>query len=157
MKKPNPQYTQKLQAIINESPFFKLLSLTLVDISIGCAIFEMAGQEKHLQPFRAIHGGNIAAMIDSATFWAGWFAVDAEDSGLTSIDLKLNYLSPAMSGNKIIAHGKLLKTGRTVMYSTAEVTDAQGKILAHGASTLMVLPHKGLSKFYDFPAKFIES
>ena len=156
MKRPNPEYIRVLQPIINESPFFKLLSLNIVDIGIGFAIFEMTGQEKHLQPFAGVHGGNIAAMIDSATFWAAYFDVEPEDSGLTSVDLKLNFLSPVIAGNKMIANGKLVKIGRTVAYSTAEVTDAQGKIIAHGASTLMVLPNKGLSQFYSFPPKFIE-
>lgn len=155
MKSPNPEHIYTIKTIINESPFFRHLSLTIVDIGTGYAIFEMTAQEKHLQPFRGVHGGSIAAMIDSATFWAAYFAVDAEDAGLTSIDLKLNYLAPVVSDNTIMAHGKLVKIGKTIAYATADVTDAQGKIYAHGASTLMVLPHKGLSQFYNFPAKFL--
>lgn len=41
-------------------------------------------------------------------------------------------------------------------YAEAEVTAENGKILAHGTSTLMLLPGKGLTSEPPLPAKFNE-
>jgi acyl-coenzyme A thioesterase PaaI-like protein len=74
---------------------------------------------------------------------------------MTSVDLKLNYLSPAASG-KLIAKGRQINVGKTLGYAAAEVTDETGKILAHGASTLMILQGKAPPADPPFPTKFIE-
>jgi len=73
---------------------------------------------------------------------------------ITTIDLKLNYLAPAVSGNAI-AKGKQIKLGRTLGYAEASVEDESGKIIAHGTSTLMILPEKAPVADPPFPPKFL--
>jgi uncharacterized protein (TIGR00369 family) len=57
---------------------------------------------------------------------------------------------------KLIAKGRQIKIGKTLGYAEAEVTDENGKLLAHGTSTLMILPGKALAADPPLPAKFIE-
>jgi uncharacterized protein (TIGR00369 family) len=73
---------------------------------------------------------------------------------MTSVDLKLNYLAPA-SGTKLVAQGKMVKLGRTLGYGQAEVLDENGKILAAGASTLMVIPELPFKYAGQLPPKFL--
>ena len=102
-----------------------------------------------------MHGGVFASIIDAAAFWAVYYEIEDQNTGATTVDLKLNYLAPAVCG-KLIARGRQIKLGKTLGYAEAEVTAANGKILAHGTSTLMLLPGKGLTSEPSLPAKFNE-
>ncbi|MFC1833274.1 PaaI family thioesterase [Thermodesulfobacteriota bacterium] len=155
MRTLNPEYVKQVSSVANGSPYFRLLSMEIVKIGIGSCLIEINLQEKHLQPFGVVHGGVFATIIDAAAFWGVYGGVD-EKSGMTSVDLKLNYLAPATTG-KLIAKGRQIKLGRTLALGEAEVTDQDGKILAHGTSTLMVIPGFTFVHKADLPSKFIET
>lgn len=139
MKILNPAYVERVNHLINDSPYFKLLSMTIAEAGIGFSRLEIDLAEKHLQPFGFVHGGVFASIIDAATFWALFYEIEDQTAGATSVDLKLNYLAPAASG-KLIANGRRIRLGKTLGYADAAVTDERGKLLAHGTSTLMILP-----------------
>jgi uncharacterized protein (TIGR00369 family) len=101
------------------------------------------------------HGGVFSSIIDAAAFWAVYCGIEDQEAGMTTVDLKLNYLAPAASG-KLIASGRQIKLGRTLGYAEAEVLDENGKILAHGTSTLIILPGKAVKADSPLPPKFIE-
>ena len=102
-----------------------------------------------------VHGGVFASIIDAAAFWSTYFGIEDQRAGLTTVDLKLNYLAPAASG-KLIARGRQIKVGSTLGYAEAEVTDETGKILTHGTSTVIILPGKAIEGDPPLPPKFIE-
>jgi uncharacterized protein (TIGR00369 family) len=155
MKKPNPEYIKRINDIVNICPYFELLSMKLVDVGIGYSSLEIELAHKHLQPFGVVHGGVFASIIDAAAFWSVYYGIEDANVGITTVDLKLNYLAPAVSG-KLIASGRQIKVGRTLGYAEANVTDQQGKILAHGTSTLMILPDMAIESDPPLPPKFIE-
>ena len=51
------------------------------------------------------------------------------------------------------AQGRCIRAGRTINYAEASIKDKEGTLVAHGTSTLMVLPGKGIrvgaKKFLD--------
>jgi uncharacterized protein (TIGR00369 family) len=153
MSKINPEYVQAVRASVNKCPYFRLLSMKLLDFDIGRSLIEIAVEGKHLQPFGMVHGGVFSSIIDAAAFWAIYGELD-ESVGLTSVDLKLNYLAPAKNG-KLIARGRKIKLGRTLGLGESEVTDAEGRVLAHGTSTLIVLPDLALKADGPLPPKFL--
>jgi len=153
--KPNPEYIKRLKQIINNAPYFSLLSMEMRDIGLGYSTFAINIDKKHMQPFGAVHGGVLTSIIDSAAFWAAYYGIEDQTTGLVSVDLKLNFLAPALSG-RLIAEGRQIKLGKTLGYAEAKVLNEKGQILAHGTSTLMVLPGKGIIGDSTFPAKFIE-
>ena len=139
----NPQYRDRLFALIDGSPFVRHMGMRITDLAAGRATFEMVPAEFRLQPFGVVHGGNIATLIDSATFWACYLSMDSDDDGLASVDLKLNYLAPARA-EALRCEGRLIKAGKTLSYAEAEVRGGDGRLLAHGTSTLMRLPGLGV-------------
>lgn len=143
MKKINPAYTAQLFQIINESDFPAHIKMQITQISKDSCTFELQPAQFRFQPFGVIHGGNLATLIDSATFWACYFSMDDDNDGLASIDLKLNYLAPCFGG-VVICKGKLVKSGKTISYAEASAHGSDGRILAHGTSTVLRLPGKGL-------------
>lgn len=155
MGKINPEYLQMVMKQVNQSPYFQLLSMELVTLDIGTCLVEIELQEKHLQPFGVVHGGVFSTIIDAATFWAVYAEIP-EGAGMTSVDLKLDYLAPATAPGKLIARGRRVKIGKTLGLGVAEVTDEKGKIVAHGTSALMVLGSASLTNQDLFPPKYIE-
>lgn len=147
----NPDYIEKLKSIVKASPYPKHMAMVLGDIEIDSAIIALELADCHLQPFGIVHGGVIATLIDTATFWSAFYRLP-EDAGLVNVDLKLNYLQPAIEG-RLIARGSCMRPGRSICYSEATVFDENENLIAHGTSTLMVLPGKGLELGVE---KFLE-
>ena len=137
----NPDYVRALITHVNNSPFPQFLPFEIADVSIDEATVTMMVNENHYQPLRTVHGGIIATLIDTATFWAA-FANVPEDDGMVSVDLKLNYLKPALSG-LLTAKSRCIRGGRTLSYAECSVSDDAGNLLAHGTSTLMTIRGQG--------------
>ena len=155
MKKPNPEHIKSICNLVNISPYPSLLSMKLVDIGIGSAVIEIDTEKKHKQLLGAVHGGVLASLIDTVAFWAVYYGIENHNAWLTSVDLKLNYLAPATSG-KLIARGRQIKVGGKLCYAEAQVNTEDDKIIAHGTSTLMIMPELKMPEKFIFPPKFIE-
>ena len=155
MKTPNPEYIKRIRQIVSGSPYFELLSMKLVEAGVGHSLIEIDLAKKHLQPFGTVHGGVFSSIIDAAAFWAVYPAIEDPSAGMTTVDLKLNYLAPAKSG-KLIARGRQIKLGRTLGYAEARVVDQNEKVLAHGTSTVIILPGKALKGDPPLPPKFVD-
>ena len=142
MKKANPEFVEALKTVVKDSPYPSHMRMTLDQIQIDRSEVAIELAECHLQPYGIVHGGVISTLIDTATFWAAFLRLPAED-GLVNVDLKLNYLQSVIDG-KLTARGICMRPGRTICYSEASVYDEKESLIAHGTSTLMVLPGKGL-------------
>lgn len=142
MLSPNPDYITELIAIVKNSPYPSHMSMALDKIELDTAVISLDLGPCHMQPFGIVHGGVLATLIDTATFWAAFLRLP-EDAGLVNVDLKLNYLKPAMEG-RLSGFGTCIRAGKTISYAEARVEDESGGIIAHGTSTLMALPGKGL-------------
>jgi len=138
----NPEYLTRLYRIVNQSPFPSHLPMRLTEMTMDASRVELDIAACHMQPFGIVHGGVIATLVDTATFWAGIGPLP-DDSGLVNVDLKLNYLESATKG-RLIATGRRIRTGRTMSYTEAYVHSDGGRLIAHGTSTLMALPGKGI-------------
>ena len=151
MLQPNDDYINKLIEIVNTSPYPRHLRMQLVSISVDQAMVKLKTEQCHLQPFGIVHGGVLATLVDTATFWSVFLRLP-EDAGLVNIDLKLNYLKSVSSG-VMTAQGRCIRAGRSINYAEASIKDKEGNLIAHGTSTLMVLPGKGIrvgaKKFLD--------
>lgn len=151
MPSPNPAYIGALINVVNSSPFPMHMLMQLKAIAFDHSVVSLRTDTCHLQPYGIVHGGVLATLIDTATFWAAFLRLP-DDDGLVNIDLKLNYLKPVAEGT-LTATGRCIRAGRSLSYAEAGVTDTDGMLVAHGTSTLMALPGKGLAfkvdKFLD--------
>lgn len=138
----NPDYTASLKAVVKNSPYPSHMAMVLDHIEFDRADIVLTLKPCHLQPFGIVHGGVIATLIDTATFWAAFLRLP-QDCGLVNVDLKLNYLAPVVNG-RLTAKGICIRPGRSISYAEARVFDDGENLLAHGTSTLMALPGKGL-------------
>jgi len=153
MKQLNPEHVAAIRSHVNNCPYFNLLSMKIDSLDMGRSFLEVEVQEKHLQPYGIVHGGVYASVIDAAAFWAAYTNIDAS-SGMTTVEMKLNYLAPAASG-RFLARGKSIKIGRTICLSEATVFDEKEKMLAHGTVTLMILMSLELNLKNELPPKYL--
>ncbi len=149
--KPNPAYIDAVLESVHESPYPALIGMTIGSLEYDRCRIDLDLRRDHLQPFGIVHGGVIATLIDTATFWAAFLRLP-EDAGLVNVDLKLNYLKAVVRGH-LRAEGECLRAGRQISYTIASVYNDENELIAHGTSTMMALPGKGLS--VGIP-KFIE-
>jgi len=145
----NPKFTEAVAILVNRSPYFSLLSMEIKDLQWGTCLIEVELGEKHLQNFGNIHGGAIASVVDAATFWAVFPQVE-RGKGLTTVEMKLNYLAPVQKG-KLVAQGRCIKMGRTLALGDASVTNGEGTLVAHGTATMMVVPDLRIPGYENLP------
>jgi uncharacterized protein (TIGR00369 family) len=162
MRELNPKHVEAVIDLINQGPFFKLLSMQVKDLDQGYSLVEMDVGNEHLNPFGGIHGGAYASVIDTAAYWSVYCELD-ENVGLISLDLKVDFLAPTNVG-KMFIKGHRIKMGKTICLAEATAFDQQDKWLAHGISKMMVLQGpqtiKEAANFIgtaDLPPKFIPS
>lgn len=142
MNRLNPDYIQELIQIVNDSLFPKHMSMRLTAIGNDTSEVELDINPFHFQAYGIVHGGVLATLIDTATFWAVYMRIP-ESAGLVNIDLKLNYLKP-VKNDLLIAKGQAIRSGKSISYAEARVLNTNGDLVAHGTSSLMTLPGKGL-------------
>ena len=145
----NPRYTKAVAMLVNRSPFFSLHSMEIKDLQWGTCRLEVKLGKKHLQPFGKVHGGAIASVVDAAAFWAVFPKVE-RGTGLTTVEMKLNYLAPAQKG-KLVAQGRCIKLGKTLALGEAHVRNGEGALIAHGTATMMVVPDLRIPGYEKLP------
>ena len=90
-----------------------------------------------------VHGGVVGMIADSAAGYAAMTVVPASASVLT-VEYKMNLLAPA-DGEILIARGKVVRPGRTLIVTQAEVfaiKDGEEKLCALMQQTIMVMHGK---------------
>src|SRR6187549_4249356 len=116
---PNPVYVAAIQQSVRDAPYPHLIGMTIAELAFDRCRIELTLGERHLQPFGIVHGGVLATLIDTATFWAAFMRLP-DDSGLVNVDLKLNYLKAVVDGT-LRAEGECLRAGRQISYTVASV------------------------------------
>ena len=82
-----------------------------------------------------LHGGVVAAMLDSACGYAA-MTLMPEDAEVLTVEFKTNFLSPA-AGEMFTFEGRVLKPGRTLIVAEGEAR--ADKLIAKMTATLMVV------------------
>jgi uncharacterized protein (TIGR00369 family) len=132
-----------LQAIVDgelpQPPIARTMSFWITEIGDGFAAFEGDPGEHLLNPMGAVHGGWALTLIDSAAGCAGLSLLPA-GAGFATIETKANMSRPITSDTgRVRAEGRVVAQGRQIISAEAKVWSQDGKVLAHGTSTLMVL------------------
>ena len=156
MKQPrrmNPDHIKEVTERVLTSPYFRLISLRIPMIEWGSSRVELTVEDKHLQPWGRVHGAVYAALVDVAAFWAAYTQIP-EGMGMTTVELKLNYLAPVSSG-ELISKGKAIKVGKTLSLAEATVFDGSERILAHGTATMIALDSLSLKGDGPLPPKWL--
>ena len=138
---------QVLQGIIDgtfpQAPISQAMSFWIVEIGDGFAAFEGEPGPHVLNPRGTVHGGWALTLIDSATGCAVHTELQA-GTGYTTVETKVNFTRAiAQDGGKVRCEGRVVTRGRQIATAEARLLAEDGKLLAHGTSTLIILPPRG--------------
>jgi uncharacterized protein (TIGR00369 family) len=120
-------------------PIAKTLGFRLVEIDDGVAIFEGDPGPHLLNPLGGVHGGWALTLIDSAAGCALHTRLPA-GVGYTTVETKANMTRGIRpTDGTVRCEGRVLSQGRQIATAEARLLSADGKLLAHGSSTLIIL------------------
>ncbi len=96
----------------------------LLEVAPGTVVLRLPFSDRVTQQQGFFHGGVVASLADSA---GGYAAMTMLDEGLeiVSVEYKVNFLAPAV-GDELIATGTLVRAGKRLLVSTAEVDVVRG-------------------------------
>ncbi len=117
------------------------LEARLVQVEPGLCVIALPYSDKVTQQQNGFHGGAIGALADIAGGYAG-LTMAPEGMEVTTVEYKINFLA-AYQGGELRATGRVLKAGRRLIVTTAEVahiaTDGTESACAVMQQTLMAV------------------
>ena len=132
---------ERVQTMITRAPYHRWLGLKVNAVhDDGIELTATWREEWVVNPERRYtHGGVLAALIDLAADWA---MIKTLGRPVPTIDLRVDFHSPAMPGD-LACRGKIVKLGGQFSSSESFVFDGSGKLLASGRGTYFSAPPKG--------------
>lgn len=120
--------------------FWGLVGIEIVTAQRGVVTYRIALRPDHMNTNEVAHGGVISSLIDSAaggaTRTVRTVAEIAARPHATS-DLHVTYLAPGI-GTELRAVAKVVKAGRTAIFTEVEVTNDRGRTVARGLVTFVI-------------------
>ncbi len=139
---PNETPIGRVQSSFERQGMMRHLGARLLQVQSGLCVISLPYSDKVTQQQEGFHGGAMGAVADIA---GGYAALTTAPAGMevTTIEYKINFLA-ALKGGELRATGRVLKAGRRVIVTSAQVShhDADGKETpcAVMQQTLMVVP-----------------
>ena len=118
---------KRVQDSLDRQGMMRHLEARLLRVEPGLVEIALPYSDKVSQQQDGFHGGAMGALADIAGGYAG-LTVAAEGMEVTTAEYKINFLA-GFSGGEIRAIGRVIKGGRRLIVTSAEVmrVDADGK------------------------------
>jgi uncharacterized protein (TIGR00369 family) len=137
------RFLERFQLIIRGEapppPVSQLVGFRMTEAREGFVAMELEVEERHTSPPGSVHGGVLCDIADAAMGCAYGTLLDDETATWTTVELKINYLRPAMPGARLRAEGRVVNVGRTLALTECDVRNEEGKLVARASSTVMLL------------------
>jgi uncharacterized protein (TIGR00369 family) len=124
-------------------PIAELMGFHGVSAEPGRAVFEMEPGPQHYNPIGSVHGGVALTLLDSAMGCAVHTLLEP-GVGYTTLEVKTNFVRAITADTGLIrCEGVVIHKGSRVATAEGKLTDANGKLLAHGTTTCLIFPSRG--------------
>ena len=132
-----PEREKAIREKFEINHFPRLLGIEIDSVEPGRARLSVEIRKELLQLQGIMHGGAIATLIDTAVAFA-IVGASEPDARFTTVELKVNYLSPIREG-RVVADARLVRDGRRIVVADCDVFDANGRLAAKGLLTYIRL------------------
>lgn len=139
----NPDFVERIAASFDKQNVMHLIRATMPLIEHGRAEIHVPLWDGIEQQHGFVHGGVVAMIADSAAGYAAMTTVSGDASVLT-VEYKTNFVAPA-DGEKLIARGQVVRPGRTLIVTKADVfaiSEGKETLCAVMQQTIMVMRGK---------------
>lgn len=139
----DPHFAERVRTSFERQNAMALIQASMPLIEHGRTEIHLPHWPGIEQQHGFVHGGVVGMIADSAAGYAAMTVVPASASVLT-VEFKMNLMSPA-DGEQLIARGKVVRPGRTLIITQAEVfavKDGRETLCALMQQTIMVMHGK---------------
>lgn len=115
----DPGYAERVRRSFGLQQAMALIGAELAVVEPGYTEIHLTNRPEITQQHGYVHGGIVGMIADNA----GGFAANtltAEDASVLTVEYKLNLVAPA-DGDRLVARGEVVKPGRTLLITRAEV------------------------------------
>jgi uncharacterized protein (TIGR00369 family) len=137
---PNPNYEEQIKLGFARQNVMNAIGARLRRVASGEVEIELNFREDLTQQHGYVHAGIITIIADSACGFAA-YSLMPENSEVLTVEYKVNFMAPAR-GEKFVAIGRVIKSGRTLTVCAGEVIAIDGearKTIAIIQTTMMKL------------------
>lgn len=134
---PNPAYAERVRESFARQGAMALIGAELSRLDPGECEIRLPYRPELSQQHGYFHGGIIGTIADSAGGYAAFTLMPADSSVLT-VEYKMNLLAPG-DGEALIARGRVLKSGRSLVVVQVDVTAMHAGRETHCATSLQTL------------------
>jgi uncharacterized protein (TIGR00369 family) len=137
----DPGFATRVAASYAKQGAMTLIGAELARVEAGHVDIHLPYRDDIAQQHGYVHGGVVVMIADSASGYAAMTLVDSETTVL-SVQHSTNFLAPAL-GERLEAHGRVIKSGRTLLVSEADVwaiRDGHRHLCAKLTQTIMAMP-----------------
>jgi uncharacterized protein (TIGR00369 family) len=137
------EHAGRVRASFARQKAMRLIGASLDLVAHGRTEIHLPHAPELEQQHGFIHGGVVGMIADSAAGYAA-MSVAAPGASVLTVEYKMNLLAPA-AGERLVARGSVLRAGRTLVVTRAEVfaiKDGQETLCALMQQTIMVMHGK---------------
>jgi uncharacterized protein (TIGR00369 family) len=120
----DPQYEKRVRESFARQGAMVHLGATMASVEPGRCEVELPFRPELSQQHGYFHAGVVSAIVDSAGGYAALTLFD-EGSEVLTVEFKINLIAPA-DGERLIAKGRVVRSGRTLTVCTGEVRSIRG-------------------------------
>ncbi len=113
-----------VRASFTKQELMRLLGASLGPVSPGAAEIVLPWRPELGQQDGVLHAGAVASIADVACGLAALTMME-EGAGVMSVEFKLNLIAPAR-GERFVARARVVRSGRTLTVTTADVFAVDG-------------------------------
>ena len=138
-----PGFAERVRQSFERQGAMALIGARLLDLRPGYCALALTPRPETSQQHGYVHAGILATLVDSAGGYAG-YSLFPENASVLTVEFKLNLLAPAQ-GERIVAEGFVVKSGRTLTIMRGEVhaeRDGARTLVAIMQQTLMAMHGK---------------
>jgi acyl-CoA thioesterase len=121
----------------NAISMLRTLGIRLTEIGETHAVMEVTVSAAHCNYFGGAHGGLIATLADTVSFFPRPLLPSGTPCATTN--LNITYIRPAAVGDTLHARSELIHLGRRMASISIRIVNQEGKLVAHGTAALMIL------------------
>ncbi|WP_346677766.1 PaaI family thioesterase [uncultured Brachyspira sp.] len=136
----NKEILERAKNIFKNQEFLSFVNMKLESIENKKAIISCENKKELSQGLGYMHGGMVAAILDTAGGFAA-FTVIPSNCHLVTSELKINYMRPVIS-KKVFGIGEVISQGKKLIVVEATLKDEADNMLAKMMATMFVVEDK---------------
>ena len=120
--------------------FGRLFDMDYQVLHPGHIEYKMTVKEAHLATRTGMHGGAMSGLMDGVMGVAALSLVEKEGKAVSTIELKINFLSGVFLGDELKGEGLVIRKGNRVLFAEGKIFNQKNELVATGSGTFNAYP-----------------